>query len=300
MQISGCALITGKPTPPVDVDKIAKKTEEKLESYTNDKIISAKQRNEAIDDALTVIDLRYAQFLSNAGLQQRSLDMTSDFVQLSLNLAGTAVGGAGLKTILSALSAGISGTELGFNKTFLYEQTVPALVMQMNADRAEKRREILLNRQKVLVAYTWAEAVNDLTEYYTAGTLQNAINSIKKRAGHNQTIAEEAINVIKKIPTRKNTTDITKLTKSLNEINTLDDIGLKKIKDGVGSISQLLSHLPNCKKLKTESSDTKDQIMVSLQECIRDIGSVNDGPMSIDEELAVLDSKFREFNLIRD
>ncbi len=298
MLLSGCALITGKPTPPVDVEIIADRAKKRLEDASVDKITTEKIRNGHINDGLVAIDLRYTQFLSNAGLQQRSLDVTSDFVQLSLNLAGAAVGGAGLKTILSALSAGISGTELGFNKAFLYEQTVPALVMQMDADRAAKRREILLNMNKNLNDYTWAEAVNDLTEYYIAGTLQSAINTIKKEAGYNRTIAENDIKEIKKIPTSKNTADKKKLTLSLNSIDTMDDSGLNKIKDEFKPISESLAHLPNCKKLETVSSTAKNEIKTALQNCIRDIGTVNNPSMTIDEELTVLDSKFRAFNLI--
>lgn len=296
---SGCSLIKGKPTPPVDIEKIAEKINSQLENIDSTEIDSINKRNSAIDQALVLIDLRYAQFINNAGLQKRSVDMATDFVQLSLNLAGTAVGGAGLKTLLSALSAGISGTELGFDKTFVYEKTVPALVMQMNADRSEKRREIILNMQKKINSYSWSQAVSDLMEYYNVGTLQSAISSIKKNAGSKQTIAEKEIKVIKKLATSTDVATKASLTSSLNKIDAISDKSeMEKIKTIFAPISQTLEHLPNCKRLDPHLLTTQKQIKDALQECIRDIGYKNNSPLKMSEELAILEYQFKKVNLL--
>ena len=300
--LSGCALIQGKPTSPVDVEKITERISSNLEKIDDAQIDTIKERNEAMNQVLIVIDLRYEQFINNAGLQQRSLDMATDFVQLSLNLAGTAVGGSGLKTLLAALSAGISGTEIGFDKSFLYEKTLSALRMQMDADRAKKRLEITQSMNKHIEGidgYSWSMAVRDLIKYYDVGTLQNAISSIKENAGYKKRIAEDEILVIKKLVTSSDVATKAGLTRSLNKIDAIaDESAMGKIKAIFRPISEKLGHLPNCKKLDPISFSTNVEIKSALQECIRDVGNISNSPMGAPEELAFLELKFREVNLL--
>ena len=301
---SGCSLLTGRPEAPVDVDRVAKglerKINQKLESLDASNMDTDKERNASINDALTLIDFRYSEFINNAGLQQRAKSMATDFALLSLNLAGTAVGGAGIKTLLAALSAGVAGTNIAFDKTFIYESTVPALIMQMNADRTEKYRQIITGMRRDIDNYPWAQAVHDLIDYYNAGTLQNAINSIKKNAGNKQVKEEENIeNFVMKAYKATPTDVIVKqsLTTSLNNMTDMNDTQLTQVKTILEPLSKALNHLSDCKTLSLQAEKTvpKDKVKEALQNCIRQAG---EGGKPIAEDLEKLDTKFREIDLI--
>lgn len=303
--ISGCSLITGAPTAPIDVNNVSTRITKKLESFDIDKERAENrvtERNKAISEALTLIDLRYSEFINNAGLQQRIKDMTTDFVELSLNLAGTAVGSASTKTLLAALSAGVSGTNIAFDKTFIYESAVPALIMQMNADRTEKYRQIVTGMKNRNIdgtdGYSWPQAVHDLIDYYNAGTLQNAINSIKKNAGNKQVKEEERIEgILMPLKATQQDIDVKKsLTLNLNNINNANLSEVKKIFE---PLSKALNHLNGCKNLssKSETAVSVSDVMDALQDCIRDVSEEKLKGRAFTDDLAELEKQFKQVGL---
>jgi len=288
--LSGCALLKGTPNAPINVKTVAENIEKNLNNINDVYIdpvtqeekkrsITKETRDGRINSAFILIDLRYQEFVNESGFEHRSKAMASEFIQLSLNLAGTAVGGAGLKTLLAALSAGISGTSLAFDKNFIYESTVPALVMQMNADRSVIRSQTLKRMEQDVSDYPWEAAVHDLIDYYNAGTLQNAINSIKKNAGAIEKQMEAEIVIIKNIATNDDVVLKKKLTQAI-----LSNQDREKEKRMLKPLSQRLSHLSACKKLDSVSSNERE----ALLDCIREVGSKS--------ETAAYDLK--EFQLI--
>jgi len=148
-------------------------------------------RNDVILNAILLIDINYQGFINNSGLEQRQKDIGVDVAILSLNLAGAAVGATQAKTILAAVSAGVLGTNTSFDKTFVYEQTIPTLLAQMNADRSDIYSRIVKKMRTLnFKDYSMQEAIHDLIDYYNAGTLQGAIISIRKNAGGKQASSE--------------------------------------------------------------------------------------------------------------
>lgn len=275
---TGCSLVKGGPKPPIDVEKVTSRITEKLENFDDAQITDAANRNKSINQALALIDLQYSEFINNAGIHQRFKDMAVDFVAMSLNLAGTAVGGASAKTLLAALSAGVTGTNIAFDKNFIYESTLPALIMQMNADRAEKYRLIVSGMANPNLdgagGYSWAQAVRDLIDYYNAGTLQSAISSIKKNAGNKQVLEEKRTEAIL-MPKKATKDDIavkTEITQSLKNIN---DSNLKQVKAILEPLSNALNHLPSCGNLVQSDNDTVGvkEVKQALIECIRDVST---------------------------
>ena len=88
---------------------------------------------------MVLVDLRYIEFIRGLTRERQLLDSASDFLILSLNLAGAGVAGATTKTVLSSIAAGVGGTKVIVDRDFFYQKTVPALVAAMNAQRAEAR-----------------------------------------------------------------------------------------------------------------------------------------------------------------
>lgn len=206
----GCSTISGRPQSPLEFSTgktdandaealINKYSQDFAKHATEDGIDTDEKRNALISKALTIMDYRYAEFISDTETGRKNKEMLTDVVELSMNLAGTAVGAAGTKTILAAISAGVNGIGGAIDKNYFYEKTFPSLVAQMNADRKKAMVYIIKGTTLPLREYPWPQAVHDLIEYYNAGTLLGAISSIQKEAGKQQDDAETKIMEIRKV-----------------------------------------------------------------------------------------------------
>lgn len=232
--VVGCATYNGRPNEPLNMDKVIKPFAEELENNMpkTTTTISPDKRNDYINKLITIIDINYSRFINKLGTEKRTKDMAVDFTQLSLNIAGAAVGGATTKTVLSAISAGVTGSNSAIDKNFFYDLTLPSLIVQMNADRTEVYRMILTGMQKDVSgkdSYPWTMALRDLIDYYNAGTLQHATFSVSKAAGAKQTEAQDRIDGLlmsSGVATPQAAADRGKLTDSLKNITKekLDDV----------------------------------------------------------------------------
>src|ERR1035437_5100372 len=126
---------------------------------------SAEARNRFIAGRLVMMNIRYIQFVSKTTSEKQLLDSASDILVLSLNLAGTSVGGAAAKTVLAGIAAGVTGSKVVVDKTFFYEKSIPALVATMNAQRKQVLIPILEGAKKSLEEYPFDQAVTDLHAY---------------------------------------------------------------------------------------------------------------------------------------
>ena len=139
-------------------------------------------RNKFIGGRLVVIDLQYIRFIRSITAEKQLSDSSTEFLTLALGIAGTAASGADAKTILAATSTAVSGTGAIIDKNFFYEQTVPAIVTAMNAERKSVLVRILSGLDQSLAQYPFEMALRDLHDYYSAGTFIGAIHAIQKDA----------------------------------------------------------------------------------------------------------------------
>jgi len=232
--------------------------------------------------------------------EKRTKDMTTDLAVLSMNLAGAAVGGAATKTLLAAISAGVTGTNSALDKNFFYDMALPSLIAQMNADRTEAYQKILSGMQRETTgsnAYLWTQAVRDLVDYYNAGTLQHAAFSISKDAGAKQTATEnqiEGILMVSQVATNDDIKDRKALTQSLNNIS---DANLDKVKSILVPLSKALSNLPKCAILVSKGSSTMQDIKLALQDCIQDVSSESN--RSFKDDNAEITKRFKEAGILQ-
>lgn len=155
-------------------------------------------RDEIVNGRLALIDLNYSHFVSQFSFTKQSLDAGTEVVELGLNLATTAVGGAATKTVLGAVAAGVTGSKLAIDKNFFYEKTVPVLVTSMNAQRKTALVTILTGMTNAVDQYPLARALSDLENYYFAGTFIGALQAIQSDSGHKEKLAETDIQKIRK------------------------------------------------------------------------------------------------------
>jgi hypothetical protein len=140
------------------------------------------ERNKFIIGRLTLINLRYLEFVRKLTRDRQLLDSAVGMALLGLNLSSTAVPFAQTKTILSAIAAGLTGSKEVIDKNYYFEKTIPALVAQMNAERQKALTPLLQGMRASLKEYPFENAVVDLDNYYNAGTFTGAVQTIQADA----------------------------------------------------------------------------------------------------------------------
>jgi hypothetical protein len=197
--IGGCATFQFAPSPPPTY-----KANYTLEDYNNDlKSYGSKgtpvdvrtyYRNKIIFSTKTEIDENYDHFRNSFFGQRAGAETFLDIAQIGLTSAGTLAAGEPIKTILSAVATGVTGSRLSFNKNFFKEKSPDLLISRMDALRAQKWSEIHLQLMNSTDdTYSLYEAETDLFAYYQAGSLQAAFQSIIAESGATQNNAQNAI-----------------------------------------------------------------------------------------------------------
>ncbi|HZZ42739.1 MAG TPA: hypothetical protein VFE58_07360 [Tepidisphaeraceae bacterium] len=212
--LTGCstAEFGGAPPPSFDVDKdlaqLSKQFDEPnaIPSFYANPSVDA--RNKFIGGRLTLMNIRYIQFIRHVTNDRQALESATDILVIGLNVAGAATGGATEKTVLSAISAGILGSKAVIEKEYFYEKTMPALIAAMNAQRKAALVPILQgSKTNSLQDYPFEQAVSDLNDYYLAGTLLGAVQAIEADAGKKETDQNAALEDIRLSPAYEATTE---------------------------------------------------------------------------------------------
>ncbi|MFA6051512.1 MAG: hypothetical protein WC762_02875 [Methylobacter sp.] len=282
--LSACTTFNGVPTSVLD----SPEAKDLLKQYTDSFITQAShdvtdpgERNTLISKALIIMDTNYAEFVNSTETDRKGKDMATDIVELSMNLAGAAVGSAGTKTILAAISAGVNGINGTIDKDFFYKKTFSSLVARMNADRKTIRARIVQSMIADTKLYPWHTAVNDLIEYYNAGTLLGAISSIQKEAGEDEHKADEDIKLVRYIPLTSLVAEDTvilhrKLKDALKQFNdkNFDAKKLETIKTSVlPGLKKDIVSIESCGNLNASSLTTALDVGNVLWKCLQGVGN---------------------------
>lgn len=231
----GCSTMRygGAPEPSFDVDKDLERLAQQFEPgdsitefYKNP---SEALRDKFITGRLTLMNIRYIQFIRQLTSERQLLDSAADMLTLGLSLAGTSVSASGTKTVLAAIAAGVTGSKQVIDKNYYFEKTIPALVGQMNADRKKALIPLLVGMKASLADYPFAQAVTDLHNYYHAGTFVGAIQAIQADAGAKEQQKDEVIATLTPL-TIEQVVSKQALTKAIGNLGASD---LDKIKKAI-------------------------------------------------------------------
>jgi DnaJ-domain-containing protein 1 len=140
------------------------------------------ERNRLQNKALAVIDLRFNEFVRALAADRADSSATAAGTTLGASTAGAFVDGVKAKTNYALFAAGVVGAFGIVDKNYFYEKTVPALVAGMRAARAKVLLRMRQGQMEALAHYNGVAALQDLEDYYTAGTVLAAIAEVTARA----------------------------------------------------------------------------------------------------------------------
>lgn len=236
--LSGCATVRygGAPEPSFNVEKDLEQLESQFlpadsitEFYKNP---TKENRNRFISGRLTLMNIRYIQFIRKLSSERQLVDSATEMLVLGLNIAGASFSDAVTKTVLAGLAAGTTGSKQIIDKNYYFEKTVPALVGQMNAERKKALVPILTGVRSTLEEYPFAQAVTALYNYYNAGTFSGAIQAIQAEAGAKERNQDNIIATLQPV-SRENVIQKQALTQAIGNLNESD---LDKVKKALRSL----------------------------------------------------------------
>lgn len=185
---------------------------------------SAASRNALQNKAVAVVDLQFHEFVRSLAADRADGATTVAGTTLGASTAGAFVDSVKAKTNYALFAAGFVGAFGIVDKNYFYEKTVPALVAGMGSARATVLVRIRIGQLEPITSYDGVAALQDLEEYYAAGTLLAAISDITARADSDKKDALDTVRSLEvpddaEIARRKK---ITAATFSIKDKDSLD------------------------------------------------------------------------------
>lgn len=156
-----------------------------------DEIADQQERNDMIIEIGYLIDYQFEEFANGLNSGRTFFNTASDITVISLTTASTLFGAESTKSILSGLATIVEGGQTSIDKHYFQKQTMAALASQMRANRDKAWSSIATNMTKPLGDYSAQQALSELIEYYNAGSLLRALESVEKETAANKKKATE-------------------------------------------------------------------------------------------------------------
>jgi hypothetical protein len=223
--LAACSTLHGVPTryaPAADIVTKINLTPDELATLPTVK--DEVTRNTVINKTLVVIDVNFHEFVRRVNGDRQDIGAAGSATALGLNLAGTLVDSVAAKTNYAAFAAATVGAIGILDKNYFFEKTIPALVAAMEAARQTVLLRIKTGETKPVEEYDGQTAFSDLEEYFSAGTILGAVNTITTRADTEKADTSAAIRKLE-VPTDD---DIKQRKRVRDAIFKIDDASLAK------------------------------------------------------------------------
>lgn len=206
MLVAACAPIRAHPDDPEDTDATLTSLKPyfdgtKEKDYNDwpatDAAGRKQKRDEIVLSRVHAYDIEFSNFEDNLFEESNGLSTGSDLILLVLTGLTATTGGAGVKAALGAASAGIVGAQATINKDLFYQKTIPALLAQMEANRATAKLTIFQGLNQPDEQYSLGKADLDLYTLKQAGSIRTALTQITATAGDQKKAADDQITFLR-------------------------------------------------------------------------------------------------------
>ena len=101
------------------------------------------KRDEIVLARLRGYDIELSDFERGLFCQGNPISLGGDLLALTLGGLTATTGSAATKAALGAATTGVIGAQAAMNKDLYYQRTIPALIAQMEANRAKAKLTII-------------------------------------------------------------------------------------------------------------------------------------------------------------
>lgn len=163
---------------------------------------------------LKLIDINYSNYVLDLNKNRKNVSFFSNASSSLLSTTSSLIQPKSTSSILSAVASSITGVQAASEKEYFVDKTMEALISQMNANRAQRLVVILTGLKKD--SYGLIELNNDLDEYYKAGLVINAIQSISSTAQAKSQAESKSLDEVKIYDAKNQDEASTEIEKWLN------------------------------------------------------------------------------------
>ena len=196
---AACAPVVGYPRDPEDTDATLTSLQHYFLpaaecQYQNATPAQKTQiRNEIVLNRMRAYNIEFDNFEKNLWAEGNIITTGGDLIALVLAGLGATTGSAGTKAALSAATAGVVGAQAAINRDLYYQRTLPALLAQMEANRANVELTVLNGLAKSDSEYPLYKAEIDLESLKNAGSMPSAISVITQKSSQDNQSAQKQL-----------------------------------------------------------------------------------------------------------
>jgi hypothetical protein len=150
-------------------------------------------RNQIVSGRMNAYESSYSDFKRRLNGDNNTLSLGADLSVLALAGVAATTGSIGTATALAAASAGVIGAKGVLNSDIYFQRTLPALLAQMDANRAVAKLPIVKGLRLPDATYPLAIALIDLDALRDAGGIPTAIGGLTQQAEAVKVVAEKAL-----------------------------------------------------------------------------------------------------------
>ena len=224
-------------------------------------------RDDVVLNRMRVYDMEFSLFARDLSGANNSVSLGSDLTALALNGLGATTGNTATKAALAAASGGVIAANGAVDKDLFYQKTVPALIKQMQADRAAAETTVLQGLMKTDAEYSLERAQLDLDTLADAGSLNTAVASITQQSATQQTLNQKAMNTYQSSAMAE-TTSAVAIRTWLKNGGTLDTNRYSQLQAWLTNNSDPTLHTVQVEQL---ADVTDDSLEAARQRAVKDI-----------------------------
>jgi hypothetical protein len=198
--VGACAPIRGFPADPTD--SLAATDKDLVASYyaartDQDRV---QYRNQIVSGRLSGYDSAYSDFKRRLSGDNNALNIAADLSTLTLAGLATTTGNLATATALAAAATGVLGAKGAINSDLYFQRTLPALLAQMDANRARAKLPVSQGVRLSDDRYPLVSALMDLDALRDAGGVATAIGGLTQDAEIGRQSAETRLRTVQGVP----------------------------------------------------------------------------------------------------
>lgn len=218
-----------------------------------------RDRNVYQNKAIAVIDQQFHQFVRDLVADRADSATGAAGATLGASTAGAFVNSVKAKTNYALFAAGVVGAFGIVDRNYFYEKTVPALIAAMGASRATVLLRMRSHQRDLISSYDGTAALDDLEEYYAAGTLLSAISDVASKAEAEKKTALAEVRALD-IPTDTEIDRRRKMSTAIQSINDQSMPAAKKASAALGLVNQPTAKETRLALLRAMRPPTKENL----------------------------------------
>jgi len=176
-----------------------KTSQDEYKTAVNDENFSKAKRirDDAIEDAIAVIDTNFTDFTNKLDTRRSTTDFLADVIELGAGAATGISKGERPNQILGISLTAFRGVRRSSELNFYRQQTTPILIAKMEDNRSRQYAGILIKKARGIDEYSLKEAIKDIVAYYNAGTLIRAFTELTKDTAAKAKESERVVRELK-------------------------------------------------------------------------------------------------------